>query len=163
MADQITVTGLVKTALSLDYAGLAALPEQISDVSNLAPGREGVAVRFEAVLKAAGVDPSAGFITLEAEGDFAASIPLAPIIDQALIWYGLKGGPLPRDKGGPIRFLIPNPAACGTADIDQCANVKWLQSIDVSAERGRDVRPSTLRAHEELHERENQQGQGGVS
>ena len=57
-----------------------------------------------------------------------------------------------------MRFLIPDPAACGTAEIDTCANVKWLNSISLSTERGRDVRPATLRAHEALHEAERKEG-----
>ena len=154
MANEIKVTGLVDQPLELGYEGLAALPGQVEDVSTLAPGREGSAVRLSSVLDAAGARADAGFITLEAEGDFAASIPLAAVADQALILYALGGGPLPEEKGGPVRFLIPNPAACGTADVDACANVKWLKSIELSAERGRDVRPSTLRAHAALHEAE---------
>ena len=42
------------------------------------------------------------------------------------------GHPLPEEKGGPVRFLIPNPAACGTAEVDTCANVKWLNSMSSS-------------------------------
>lgn len=162
MSAQITVTGLVERAAQLDYESLAALPGQIADVSELAAGREGAAVRFSSVLDAVGASPEAAFLTLEAEGDFAASIPLEPVAGQAVIIYGFEDGPLPEDKGGPMRFLIPDPAACGTADVDQCANVKWLRSIELSTERGRDVRPSTLRAHEALHEAERQaRGEGG--
>ena len=111
-------------------------------------------MRFASVLEAASAQADAEFLTLEAEGGFAASIPLAAVADQALLLYALDGHPLPEEKGGPVRFLIPNPAACGTAEVDTCANVKWLNSIHLSAERGRDVRPSTLRAHEALHEAE---------
>ena len=46
--------------------------------------------------------------------------------------------------------------------MDQCANVKWLKSIEMSAERGRDIRPTTLRAHEELHEKEKRGEQSGL-
>ncbi len=161
MANEIKVTGLVDQPLELGYEGLAALPGQVEDVSTLAPGREGSAVRLSSVLDAAGAKAGAGFVTLEAEGDFAASIPLAAVADQALILYALGGGPLPEEKGGPVRFLIPNPAACGTAEVDTCANVKWLKSIELSAERGRDIRPSTLRAHAALHEAEQARKQGG--
>lgn len=154
MGDAITVTGLVQRELELGYDALAALPGQVEDVSALAPGREGGAVRFSSVLEAVGAQSGAAFVTLEAEGDFAASVPLDAIADQALILYALGDGPLPEEKGGPVRFLIPDPAACGTAEIDTCANVKFLRSIELSAERGRDVRPSTLRAHAALHEAE---------
>lgn len=161
----INVSGLVEHPLELNHADLAALPGQVADVSALAPGREGAAVRFTSVLEAASVQAEAEFLTLEAEGGFAASIPLAAVVEQALLLYALDGEPLPEEKGGPVRFLIPDPAACGTADVDQCANVKWLNAISLSAERGRDVRPSTLRAHEALHEAEREaqrSKEGGV-
>ena len=150
----VSVSGLVGHPLELSHADLAALPGQVADVSALAPGREGVAVRFAAVLDAASAQAGAAFLTLEAEGGFAASIPLDAVVDQALLLYALDGEPLPEAKGGPVRFLIPNPAACGAADVDTCANVKFLNSIHLGAERGRDVRPTTLRAHEALHEAE---------
>lgn len=154
MPGEIEIAGLVGSPGSLTTDDLAALPGQVEDISTLAPGREGTAVALRAVLEATGVQQDAAFITLEAEGDFAASIPLDAVRDQAYLLYRLGDGPLPQDKGGPVRFLIPDPAACGTADVDQCANVKWLHRIVLSAERGRDVRPSTLRAHEALHEAE---------
>ena len=157
----VHVSGLVEHPLELSHTDLAALPGQVDDVSTLAPGREGSAVRLTSVLDAASAQAGAEFLTLEADGGFAASIPLAAVADEALLLYALDGGPLPEQKGGPVRFLIPNPAACGTAEIDTCANVKYLNSIHLGAERGRDVRPSTLRAHEALHEAE-QHKEGGA-
>ena len=154
----VNISGLVEHPLELGHADLAALPGQVADVSTLAPGREGAAVRLASVLDAASAQSDAEFLTLEAEGGFAASIPLAAVADEALLLYALDGHPLPEEKGGPVRFLIPNPAACGTAEVDTCANVKWLNSIHLGAERGRDVRPSTLRAHEALHEAERKEG-----
>ena len=154
----VNISGLVEPPLELGHADLAALPGQVADVSTLAPGREGAAVRLASVLDAASAQANAEFLTLEAAGGFAASIPLAAVADEALLLYALDGHPLPEEKGGPVRFLIPNPAACGAAEVDTCANVKWLNSIHLGAERGRDVRPSTLRAHEALHEAERKEG-----
>lgn len=157
----VSVSGLVGRSLELDHADLAALPGQVADVSALATGREGSAVRLASVLEAASAQAGAEFLTLEADGGFAASIPLAAVADEALLLYALDGEPLPHEKGGPVRFLIPNPAACGTDEIDTCANVKYLNAISLSTERGRDVRPSTLRAHEALHEIERKR-EGGA-
>ena len=156
----VSVSGLVARPLELGHAELAALPGQVDDVSTLAPGREGSAVRFTSVLEAASAQAGAEFLTLEADGGFAASVPLAAVADQALLLYALDGEPLPQEKGGPVRFLIPNPAACGVADVDTCVNVKYLNSIHLGAERGRDVRPTTLQAHEALHEAERLQKGG---
>ncbi len=158
MGEAITVTGLVERSLELGYDGLAGLPGQVEDVSSEAPGREGRAVRFSSLLEAAGVGSGAAFVTLEAEGDFAASVPLGAVAGQALVVYGLGGGWLPEDRGGPVRFLVPDPASCGTAEVDTCSNVKGLRRIELSAGRGRDTRPSTLRAHMELHEHEREGG-----
>lgn len=154
MSQKIMISGLVNRPQEFGYSELASLPGQIEDVSKIASGREGVGVKLSAIMDVVDPRPGVQYITLEAEGDFAASIPLHAVIDQAIVWYGFGDGPLPEDKGGPVRFLIPDPAACGTDVVDQCANVKWLKSIEMSAERGRDIRPSTLRAHEELHENE---------
>lgn len=162
MSEKIIITGLVNKPKEFGYSDLALLPDQIKDVSTLAPGREGVGVKLSAIMAVVEPKKDVQYITLEAEGDFAASIPLDAVLDQAIVWYGLDGGPLPVEKGGPIRFLIPDPAACGTDVVDQCANVKWLKSIEMSAERGRDIRPTTLRAHEELHEKEKRGEQSGL-
>ena len=150
----LSVSGLVSQPLDFEHERLASMPGQIPDVAALAPGRKGAAVRFGAVLDAVSPQAQAAFVTLEADGGFSASVPLAAVADQALLLYALDGAPLPEEQGGPVRFLIPDPAACGTDEVDQCANVKWLNAIRFSEERGRDVRPSTLRAHEELHEAE---------
>ena len=68
MADEVKVTGLVERPMELAYADLSAMPGQIADVSALAPRREGVAVRFSAILDAAGLRDGAQFVTLEARG-----------------------------------------------------------------------------------------------
>ena len=150
----LSVTGLALQPLDFEHGCLASMPGQVPDVGALAPGRQGAAVRFGSILEAVSPEPDAAFVTLEAEGGFSASVPLAAVADQALLLYALDGEPLPEEQGGPVRFLIPDPAACGTDEVDQCANVKWLTAIRLSKERGRDVRPTTLRAHEELHEAE---------
>ena len=71
----VSVSGLVGRPLELSHADLAALPGQVDDVSTLAPGREGSAVRIASVLEAASAQSGAEFLTLEADGGFAASIP----------------------------------------------------------------------------------------
>ena len=147
----LEVGGLPGAPRTYDFAGLSALPDQIADVSELAEGRVGGAVRLRTLIERSGADAGAAFITLFAEGDYSASVPLAAVIDQAILIYRLGDGPLPAAQGGPIRFLIPDVAACQTAEVDSCANVKFLRRIELGRERGPDSRPRTKASHAELH------------
>ena len=147
----LEVAGLVGRPHTYDYAGLAALSGQVPDVSQLAAGRDGSAVKLNAIVAEAAPADEVRYITLFAEGDYSASVPLSAVLDQALVIYSLDGAPLPSDQGGPLRFLIPDVAACQTADVDTCANVKYVRRIELSAEPGRDVRPRSVAQHLELH------------
>ena len=148
---ELEVGGLIRAPRTYDFAGLSALPDQIADVSELAAGRVGGAVRLRTLIDRSGADAGAAFITLFAEGDYSASVPLGAVIDQAILIYRLGDGPLPAAQGGPIRFLIPDVAACQTAEVDSCANVKFLRRIELGRERGPDSRPRTKASHAELH------------
>ena len=150
-ATAVTIAGLVDKPTDYDADGLAALAGQIPDVSALAPDREGIAVSLSAVLDSAGVSDNARFITINAEAGYSASVPLEAVRNQAILIYKLGDAPLPRDKGGPVRFFIPDVAACQTDEVDQCANVKYVESIVLSAEPGTDTRPGTIKQHIELH------------
>jgi DMSO/TMAO reductase YedYZ molybdopterin-dependent catalytic subunit len=95
------------------------------------------------------------YLTLHAStDDFHASIPLADVRERAVIIYALAGAAMPTDKGGPARFFIPDHAACHTAEIDECANVKFLDRMELTAERGYDNRPTDEAEHAKLHEGE---------
>ena len=147
----LSVSGSVSSAASYDFEGLAALPGQVADVSQLAEGREGGAVTLASVLANAGPTNDARFITIEAEGNYSASVPLDAVRDQAILIYRLGDEALPGDKGGPVRFFIPDVAACQTDEVDQCANVKYVQRIVLSAEQGPDTRPQNVKQHVDLH------------
>ena len=155
MTPLLKVTGLAARPKEFDFQALAALPGQIPDISRALPGRQGGGVRLAALLDGVGPLPNAGYITLEAEGgSFSASVPLQPIRDQAIVAYRLGDGPLPVEKGGPVRFFIADMESCGVAEVDACANVKYLARIDLSEGPGHDLRPKTQKAHETLHEPE---------
>ena len=145
-------------AEELDFQQLAALDGQIEDVGALIPGRAGGAVTLQAILDRLQPDQALDHLTVEStDGGFAASVPLEAL-RQAVIAYRVGDEPLPRDKGGPLRFLIPNDEGCATGGADACANVKFVGTLRLTRGKGKDTRPETPRQHAGLHERERQEG-----
>ena len=148
----LTIDGAVERPLRLSLADLSALAGQVPDVSQLVPGRQGVGVTLAALLSAAGVQPTSKWLTLHASADdFHASIPLEAVRDAGLVLYRLGDQPLPASAGGPVRFLIPDVAACHTHEVDECANIKFVDRLELSVARGFDNRPEDERAHAALH------------
>jgi DMSO/TMAO reductase YedYZ molybdopterin-dependent catalytic subunit len=153
----LTITGEVDAAVALTFADLAAHDAeiQIVDVSQLDPRRSGDAVRLAGLLQRVGARSSAAWLSLHASrDDFYASIPLEAVRERAIVIYRLKGEPLPASSGGPFRFYIPDFAACHTADVDECANVKFVDRIEITAVRGYDNRPHDAAEHADLHAKE---------
>jgi len=152
----LTVDGAVDKPLRLTFDDLAGLPtaDQVHDISRFHPTRRGSGVALEAVLRLAGVSPEARYLTLHADDNFHASIPLAEVLPEAIVVYHLDGRLMSPFEGGPLRFIIKNPAACHTDELDDCANVKYLNRIELSADRGRDTRPHTPAEHRALHDAE---------
>jgi DMSO/TMAO reductase YedYZ molybdopterin-dependent catalytic subunit len=153
----LTIAGEVAQPRSLTFADLAAIEGayQVTDVSRLAAGRKGDAVRLEGILKLVQPRKTAKYLGLHSTtDDFHASIPLAAVAERALVLYRLEGQPLPAQAGGPVRFFIPDFAACHTEEIDECANVKFVDRIELTAEKGFDNRPHDGVTHEALHAKE---------
>ena len=154
---QLKIDGEVDSPLSLSFEQLAALPEsaQVRDVSRLDPKRQGDAIRLSALLERARPKSSVRYLTLHAaRDDFHASIPLDAVREKAILIYSMAGQPLSEKAGGPVRFFIPDFAACHTAEIDECANVKFVDRIELTPGRGHDNRPHDADEHARLHERE---------
>jgi DMSO/TMAO reductase YedYZ molybdopterin-dependent catalytic subunit len=150
----LVVDGAVANPLRLGFDDLATLPDQIRDVSAHHPGREGHGVDLAALLRLAEPEPGARFLTLHADrDDFHVSIALDAIRDRGMVVYRVGDGPLDPSRGGPIRFLIRDPASCHTAELDDCANVKYLSRIELTTGRGRDTRPEDEASHAALHDR----------
>lgn len=150
----LLVDGAVEIPLRLGFADLVGLPadDQIADVSRFHPGRKGDGVDLLALLRLARPLPDADHLTLHADrDDFHASIPLAEILPRGMVVYRLGDLPLDPSQGGPIRFLIRDPATCHSADLDDCANVKYLSRIELSVGPGRDNRPDDDAQHAALH------------
>jgi DMSO/TMAO reductase YedYZ molybdopterin-dependent catalytic subunit len=151
----LRVDGQVSQRLELSQADLAGLPsdDQVGDVSRFHPKRQGDGVALEAILALARPLPQADYLTLHAErDDFHVSVPLAAVRSEGIVVYHHGGKPLTSAHGGPIRFLIRDPAACRTDELDDCANVKYVSRIELSSGRGRDTRPRNDEEHAKLHE-----------
>ena len=158
MPDEVllTVEGALESPLALTFDALRAFPEsqQIRDVSQSQLGRRGAGVTLDAILTLAKPRPEARYLTLHASlDDFYVSIPLVPTQTLGIVIYGIDGAPLPTTEGGPLRFLLRDPAACHTAELDDCANIKHLDRIELTTHRGRDTRPNTPDDHPALHAR----------
>jgi hypothetical protein len=151
----LRIDGEVAQPLDLTFDDFTAIPaaEQVHDVSRFHPKRQGDGVTLDSLLARVAPKDSATYLTLHATSDdFHASIPLAEVRHEGIVVYRLNGGPLPVKNGGPIRFLIRNPAACHTDELDDCANVKFVDRIELTAGKGLDNRPHDDVEHEKLHE-----------
>jgi len=147
--------GQIHHPCRLSLEDLRRLPaaDQVADVGQLDPKRQGRAVRLSAVLDLLQVDPVVTHLGLHASrDDFHASIPLKPVRDRALIIYELQGEPLAERWGGPFRFFVPDHAACQLHEIDECANVKFLDRLELTVGKGFDNRPQDEVSHAKLHE-----------
>lgn len=158
MSDVILrVSGEVASPQAMTYEDLASLNAefQIPDVSEFAPSRNGRAVWLQGILDAAGATERAKFLGLHSSHDnFHASIPLTEVRERGFVIYQCNGEPLPREKGGPARFFIRDHAQCKTDEIDECANVKFVDHIELTAEKGFDNRPEDEDEHAKLHQKE---------
>ena len=159
----LTIDGLVAKPLALDLDALTAIDagHQVLDASQLDPARKGQAVALAGLLGAAGAMPEADYLTLHASADdFHASIPLAEVRDRAFVVYQIDDRPLTASEGGPLRLFIRDVAACHADAIDECANVKFLDRIELTRGKGFDNRPQDDESHEALHRRQSEEEPG---
>ena len=153
----LKITGMVEREMSLTFDDLSGVDaeQQIADMSQIDPKRKGGAVRLAGLLALVGVKAEAAYLGLHASKDaFHASVPLESVRERGLVIYRVDDGPLDEADGGPVRFYIPDFAACHTAEVDECANVKFVDSIELTAEKGFDNRPHDGKTHEAPHEGE---------
>jgi DMSO/TMAO reductase YedYZ molybdopterin-dependent catalytic subunit len=126
----VRVDGEVERSLTFGFVDLAALSEQVAHVGTLLPGREGSAVRLRTLLEAAGVKQHATHITFSARADnFSASVPLAAVIDRAVLVYRQGLTPLSTRQGGPVRLFVTDIESSDVESINACTNVKDLDHI----------------------------------
>lgn len=152
--DTLLINGEVNEPLELTRGDLTRIEAaaQVPDMSRLDPKRKGKAVRLAAVLALAQPKPNAAYLTLHsATDDFHASVPLEAVRERGLLIYELDGQALPPSAGGPFRFYIPDFATCHSAEVDECANVKFVDRIELSQAKGFDNRPEDEKQHAALH------------
>ena len=151
---KLTIDGLVQHPVSLGYEELSQFSEsdQVVDVSRFAGKKQGDAVTLDSLLRLVEPLPEANYLTLHAgRDDFHVSIPLESVKLEGLLVYKIGDEPLGVNQGGPFRFLIKDFAACHSAELDDCANVKYLDRMELSQLKGLDTRPTTDEEHEALH------------
>lgn len=153
-AATLRVDGLVEHPAKWTFDDLSKFAEvdQVRDVSRFPSKKAGDGVSLEAILSRVGPLPGATYLTLHASrDDFHASVPLNPIRAEGILVYRLGDASLPESQGGPFRFLIRDPTACHTSELDDCANVKYVDRIELTSGKGHDTRPTDDAEHDALH------------
>jgi DMSO/TMAO reductase YedYZ molybdopterin-dependent catalytic subunit len=142
MSQALEICGQVRQPGSFDFEALTRLPGQIEDIPTIVPGRSGGGVRLASLLDAVQPYLEVTHITVESDdGSFSASVPLAAVVGSGVVLYRLDSQALPRQQGGPFRFLITDVQTCATGGADLCANVKCVGRMALSDGPGPDTRP----------------------
>ena len=132
-AKLLQVTGRVEKTLELSFDELAGIPDgQVPDVSQLDTSRCGTAIRLDTLLALTRPTEDAQQLTIKSADGYTTSVPLDAMRERAVLIYALDGKQLPDNFGGPLRFFVPEAAACGVVTVDTCANVKRLTSLEVT-------------------------------
>jgi sulfane dehydrogenase subunit SoxC len=97
--------------------------QTVQQTHGLTSTSEWTGVALKSVLEEVGVKPDA--VWMLAEGSDAAamtrSLPLAPLIEEALLCYAQNGEPLRPEQGYPLRLLLPG------WEGNTC--IKWLRRL----------------------------------
>ena len=97
--------------------------QTVQQTHGLTSTSEWTGVALKTVLGALGVNPDASWVLAEG-GDAAAmtrSLPLAPLLEEALLCYAQNGEPLRPEQGYPLRLLVPG------WEGNTC--IKWLRRL----------------------------------
>ncbi|MBI3845997.1 MAG: methyltransferase domain-containing protein [Planctomycetes bacterium] len=119
----LRVDGLVEHPIALTFSAL-------SEQTKSTPGEGGVAL--EALLALARPQSAGTHLTIHGADAFCASVPLADVAARAGILFREGRLPLARERGGPVRFVIPDATTCGKGGIDRCATVKAVVRLEVT-------------------------------
>jgi DMSO/TMAO reductase YedYZ molybdopterin-dependent catalytic subunit len=66
-------------------------------------------VTIDDLLEAAGLDPSAAYVTAFCDGGYTTNLALDDLLDgRGLVAYEYEGSPIEPEHGGPARLLVPH-------------------------------------------------------
>ncbi len=134
MTNTLKIEGDVKAPQEFSFEQLAKLEddELVIDVRQFGFRINADAVRLHILLDIVGVASSAKFVRVQSSSDkFQASVPLKPIRETALVIFRANGEPLATNAGGPFRFFLPDHVPCQMGEMDACANVKFVDHIQL--------------------------------
>ena len=157
MTIYLTIDGEVDNPVTLSWQQLRDLDAhwQCVDIGPLVPGREGEAVTLAGLIELVQPGPDVDYLGLHAANDdFHASIPLAEIVNRGLLVHSINAQPLDPAGGGPFRFYIKDFASCQAAEVDECANVKFVDRMEFTIGKGHDNLPEDEESHQALHDHE---------
>ena len=126
----VLLTGVNGERKVLGWPQLQALPRVheraplVCQIFNWAEELEVEGVRLADALKAAGMDaPQDGYLAFHsADGLYFESLPRSLAWDsRVLLVFGINGGPLPHQYGGPLRLWVPF--------LQGYKSVKWVHQI----------------------------------
>ena len=133
----LELIGLGIGRLRFDSSSFAQFPTefQVEDIGSVMPGMQGKGIRVAGLFELANLKTNADHVTfVSQDGQYSSSLTLSQAKKFGILVYGVDGGPLPFEKGGPFRLVTP-----GLGDL--CANVKNVGQIKISAGPGKDTRP----------------------
>jgi sulfane dehydrogenase subunit SoxC len=99
--------------------------QTVQQTHGLMSTSEWTGVALATVLRECGVKPEATWMLAEGSDSAAMtrSIPLAPVLNEAILAYGQNGEPLRPEQGYPLRLLLPG--------WEGNANIKWLRRLEL--------------------------------
>lgn len=122
----VVVTGAVATEHVVAAVDMAKLEGTVADVTSVAPGAVGRAVRVASLLALAEPAPEATHCTvISAGGDYRASIPLEELAAGGWLAFERDGAPLPAANGGPFRLTVARGSTL-------CWNVKDVARLELT-------------------------------
>lgn len=79
-------------------------------------------IPFKTIFKIVKPKENAKYVTLECDDGYTTSLPLSDLLeDKVLLAYKLNDNPLPPERGGPLRLVVPQKYAYKSA--------MWLRKI----------------------------------